>query len=185
MNSLLLESALILVCPEVEYAVAPQRERYDRAAKDGIPAHVTAIYPFTPPTLLTADDHGRLKGIADQTETFSVHLNRTGWFGDSVVYLLPDDPAPIALLTHRIFSAFPDFPPYGGKFSDLTPHLTIGHDQSAPALKAAEKSVIQRLPLIQVVDHLELWAGQAVEGRTEPTPWRHIRDYTFGLPARP
>jgi hypothetical protein len=27
------------------------------------------------------------------------------------------------------------------------------------------------------IRHLELWAGPAPEGRTEPEPWRRTRDY--------
>ncbi len=178
-----MESALLLVCPGAEYAVATERARFDRAAQDGVPAHITVIYPFKLLELLTAGDHRRLEELAAKCGTFSVRVSRSGWFGDSVVYLAPDDPAPIALLTRQVWSAFPDFPPYAGKFADSVPHLTVGHDHSARELKAAEHSVSQRLPFTQQVDHLELWAGPAVEGRTQPAPWRHIRDYQLDGPA--
>ena len=35
---------------ETEQAVGPFRARYDRAAAWGVPAHVTVLYPFLPPS---------------------------------------------------------------------------------------------------------------------------------------
>jgi len=40
-----------------EYAVST---RFDRAAGDGVPAHITVIYPFKSLELMTTDDHRRL-----------------------------------------------------------------------------------------------------------------------------
>jgi hypothetical protein len=175
-----IESALLLICHEADHAVAAERARFDRAAQDGIPAHFTVLYPFKPVDLMTAQDHRRLEQLAAASQVLSVRLSRSEWFGDSVLYLAPDDSAPIAALTRRIWSAFPDYPPYAGRFLDPVPHLTIGHDQPIHELKAAEHSVRQRLPLTQRLDHIELWAGPAVEGRTEPAPWHHVRDYQLG-----
>jgi hypothetical protein len=31
-------------------------------------------------------------------------------------------------LTRAVWSAFPDFPPYGGAFTEIVQHLTIGTD---------------------------------------------------------
>lgn len=138
---------------------------------------MSVIYPFKPLELLTADDHHRLVELAATCTRFSVRVSRSGWFGDSVVYLAPDDPGPLALLTRDVFAAFPDFPPYAGQFGEVVPHLTVGHDHSVLDLEAAEHTVAPRLPFTQPIDHMELWAGPAVEGRTQPAPWRHVRDY--------
>ncbi len=68
------ESALLLICPEAEQAVAAERARFDRAAQDGIPAHFTVIYPFKLLDLVTGDDHRRLEGLAANCETFSIRV---------------------------------------------------------------------------------------------------------------
>ncbi len=43
------ETALVVPIPEAEEAVAPFRTTLDRAAGLGVPAHVTALYPFPRP----------------------------------------------------------------------------------------------------------------------------------------
>ena len=176
-------TALLLVCPVLEPAVADERARLDRAAQDGVPAHLTVIYPFKLLERVTEDDHHRLEALAAGCAPFSVVVGRSGWFGDEVVYLAPDDPEPVALLIRRVWSAFPDFPPYGGSFADPVPHVTVGHAHPLAELQAAERSIVARLPLTQRLDHLELWAGPDPEGRTEPEPWRRIRDYPLDRPA--
>jgi len=175
-----IETALLLVCPDAEFAVSTHRARLDRAAGDGVPAHITVIYPFKSLELMTTADQRCLDEVAAMFNTISMRASRTGWFGDSVLYLAPDDPTPIALLTRHVWTAFPDFPPYGGKFAEAVPHLTIGHDHSLDELKAAERSVNLRLPVIQELDHLELWTGPRVEGRTHRSSWGHVRDYQLG-----
>ena len=47
-------SALIVAVAEAEPAVADHRERLDRAATWGVPAHITVLYPFLPPADLEA-----------------------------------------------------------------------------------------------------------------------------------
>ena len=171
------ESALLVVCLQVERHVGVERSRLDTAASDGIPAHLTVIYPFMPEEQMTPDDHHRLKRVAESQSDFVVRFSRTAWFGQDVLYLTPDDPEPLSLLTREVCNAFPHHPPYGGRYTELFPHLTIGHKRPLAELEAAERSVSQRLPLAEQVDHLELWAGPAVEGRTEHAPWRRVRDY--------
>lgn len=180
MESELTESALLLVCPAAQNAATSERARLDQAAKDGIPAHLTVLYPFKPVESFTAFDHRRLEEIAAAGPSFSVRFGRSGWFGDRVLYLAPEDPAPITHLTRRVWASYPDYPPYAGQFADVVPHLTVGHDHPADELERADVAVTRRLPITQWIDHLELWAGPTVEGRSSPTAWRHVRDYRLG-----
>jgi hypothetical protein len=43
------ETALLLPVPAAEPAVSRHRARLDEAARDGVPAHITVLYPFMPP----------------------------------------------------------------------------------------------------------------------------------------
>jgi hypothetical protein len=43
------ESAVLVLLPEAEIAVASHRAELDAAAGLGVPAHVTVLYPFVPP----------------------------------------------------------------------------------------------------------------------------------------
>jgi hypothetical protein len=43
-------SAAVLLVPEAEPVVGVTRARYDRSGRWGVPAHVTVLFPFVPPT---------------------------------------------------------------------------------------------------------------------------------------
>ena len=43
------ETALLVPVPAAEPAVGQHRARLDEAARDGVPAHITVLYPFLPP----------------------------------------------------------------------------------------------------------------------------------------
>jgi Domain of unknown function (DUF5753) len=64
-----------------------------------------------------------------------------------VLWLARRDPGPFRALTSRVCPAFPAFPPYGGQFDDVIPHLTIGHGHRLTDLRAAGQSVQPHLPI--------------------------------------
>ena len=43
------ETALLVPVPAAEPSVGKHRARLDEAARDGVPAHITVLYPFLPP----------------------------------------------------------------------------------------------------------------------------------------
>jgi len=47
-------SAVLVPVPEAERVVSHHRARLDAAAAAGVPAHVTVLYPFVPPSAITA-----------------------------------------------------------------------------------------------------------------------------------
>lgn len=47
------ESAVLVPVPEAERVVSPHRASLDGAAALGVPAHVTVLYPFVPPSAIT------------------------------------------------------------------------------------------------------------------------------------
>jgi 2'-5' RNA ligase len=126
------ESALLVVVPEAELAVGRHRARLDRSARDGVPAHLTVLYPFLRPASIDAPVLASLRGLFAGFPPFAVTLDRVGWFGTEVVWLGPRDERPFQALTSGAFAAFPDCPPYGGRHADVVPHLTIG-DRADPA----------------------------------------------------
>ena len=48
------ETALLLPVPAAESSVGQHRARLDQAARDGVPAHITVLYPFLPPAGIDA-----------------------------------------------------------------------------------------------------------------------------------
>jgi hypothetical protein len=43
------------------------------------------------------------------------------------LYLAPDPDRSFAALTDAVWRAFPDYPPFEGKFDTVVPHVTVAH----------------------------------------------------------
>jgi 2'-5' RNA ligase len=118
------ESALVILVPEAEALVSPFRDRYDPAAAAGLAAHITLLYPFCPPRDIAESHLHTLQTCFAGFAQFQFSLRKTARF-PGVLYLAPDQDQPFQKLTAAIWQRFPDFPPYGGKYPDTVPHLTV------------------------------------------------------------
>ena len=109
------ETALICRVPEAERYIAHYRQRFDPSARRNVPAHVTILYPFMAPPLVDAGVLATLAGIARSVPCFNYRLAKTERF-PVALYLAPEPGEPFSALTDGIFRAFPDYPPFEGKF---------------------------------------------------------------------
>jgi hypothetical protein len=175
------ETALLLPVPAAEPAVGRHRARLDEAARDGVPAHITVLYPFLPPAEISERLLARLRDLFAGFGAFEFTLDRVGWFGENVVWLGPFDPAPFSALTTLAFTAFPSCPPYGGQHAEVIPHLTIGHLGGWQALHAAAESVSPCLPVEAAAAEVTLMAGPRPGAPgTPPGLWRTIAAFPLG-----
>ncbi|MFF7457710.1 2'-5' RNA ligase family protein [Kitasatospora sp. NPDC008115] len=122
------ESALILPVPEAEAVVGPWRERYDPSARLGVPAHVTVLYPFLPADRLDAEVLGEIGEILAAQRAFDLVLTHCGEF-PGVHYLASaaEGAARVNALTAAVAARWPEHPPYGGRFEEVVPHLTVAY----------------------------------------------------------
>jgi len=120
------ETALICRVPEAERYIARYRDRYDPSARRNVPAHVTVLYPFMAPAQIDAPVLEKLRAIARAVPGFEYRMARTQRF-PVALYLDPEPAAPYAALTEGVFRAFPDYPPFEGKFETVVPHVTVAH----------------------------------------------------------
>ena len=126
MASALPETALICRVPEAERYIARYRERYDPSARRNVPAHVTVLYPFLPPSEVDHAVREQLADIARAVRCFEYRLAETRRFPVSL-YLAPQPDDSFAALTDAVHRAFPDYPPFAGKFATVVPHVTVAH----------------------------------------------------------
>jgi 2'-5' RNA ligase len=167
------QSALVVLAPAAEPAVGEHRARLDASARDGVPAHLTVLYPFLPPALIDDAALASLAALFAAVPAFTFTLDRVGWFGEDVVWLGPRDEAPFRALTRLACAAFPSCPPYGGQYADTVPHLTVGHLGDQAALRAAAEAVRPSLPIEAEATHVTLLAGPSPETPgTPPGLWR-------------
>lgn len=175
-----LESALIVEVPAAESVVGSYRAELDANASLGIPAHITILTPFLPPDRLGAAERGRLLRVFAAVAPFDFRLDRTDWFGTTVLWLAPQDPGPFADLTERVFAAFPGHPPFGGQFDEVRPHLTIGHQRPIEELRRAEQEIVPKLPVTA--------RASAVTLKAESSPggcWETVASFRLGGPVPP
>ncbi len=118
------ESALIVRVPEAEAHVDHWRARYDPSHAQGVPAHITLLYPFLAPEQLTPARLEPVAALAARTRPFAFQLARGGRF-PGVFYLSPDPSEPFVELTRELQRSYPEHPPYGGAFGTIVPHLTV------------------------------------------------------------
>lgn len=154
-------SALIIEVPEADRVVGQWRQQLDQLAPVGVPAHVTCLFPFPMPHALTTRDVDRIAAAAARTRCFEYRFSHCAWFGESVLWLAPDDPQPFRQLTESLTSAFPQLRPYEGRFDRVIPHLTVGHKCPPERLRCAQQSIEPRLPVTGVATALSLFVPRA------------------------
>ena len=121
------ETALICRVPEAERYIAHYRQRFDPSARRNVPAHVTILYPFMAPELVDAGVLATLAGHRGRRcpASTTAWRKRVGFRLRSI--WRPDPDASFAALIAGVFRAFPDFPPFEGKFDTVVPHVTVAH----------------------------------------------------------
>jgi 2'-5' RNA ligase len=159
-----LRTALLVEFPAAEPVVGRHRTSLDPSAALGVPAHVTVLFPFVPVSRLGTAELDQLRGMFAAVPAFEVRLDHTQWFGTSVLWVGPQDPGPFRNLTARVFAAFPDYPPYGGRFENVVPHLTIGENGPLEEMRAAAEQVAGRLPVADRVTAVTLMAESSRGG---------------------
>ena len=157
------QSALGVTVPEAEPWVKDLRERYDPTAAVGVPAHITVLFPFISPDLLTDSDLTRTVGTLRCFRPFEFRLEQVGRFPESL-YLVPEPDEPFISLTEAIVREFPEYPPYGGKFTEIIPHLTVAN-RSAALSGIAETELLRIMkdlgPIHAVCNVVELYENSS------------------------
>jgi 2'-5' RNA ligase len=129
--------ALLVPFPELYELVDPWLERTCATKPShGISAHVTLLYP-------APDDEDGIARVVGGFDAFDVEFREFGRFAD-VLYLAPDPAPTFVEITRALVQRFPQWPPYGGAYEEVVPHLTVAQTTS---LDEAEAVLRPRLPL--------------------------------------
>lgn len=151
------------------------RRRLDPAQVRGIPAHVTVLFPFVHPTDLSTDILNVLKKYFSGVSAFNVTFDSMAWFDDRVVYLQPKPIRQFRMMTKQLRRVFPLCLPYGGKYAEPIPHLTLGDGAPLESLLEAERAVCGNLPIETQVK--EAWL---MKGGMGPRSWSLRQSFPFG-----
>ncbi|MFG2296047.1 2'-5' RNA ligase family protein [Streptomyces sp. NPDC048603] len=156
------QTGLVIGVPEAEPAVRGWRERLDPAARAGVPAHVTVLYPFLDESRI---DEGLCTALAEvfaRHAEFDLRFARCGRF-PGVLYLAPEPDGPLRRLTEAVVARWPEAPPYAGKFTEVVPHLTVVQGEEDEVLDEIEAAVGGRLPFTCRVSSVDLMVYDGVK----------------------
>jgi len=146
-----LESTLAILVPEAEGLVRSFRDRYDPAAKAGMPAHITLLYPFKSPNEIDRLVLDTLCDCFSRFQPFKFSLMTINQFPGEVLYLVPEPEEPFRELTLGIWRCYPETPPYRGRYSTVVPHLTVadhmGEQRLGEVAREFEQAAQGRLPI--------------------------------------
>ena len=130
----------------------------------GVPAHITLIFPFVPTAQLNQPTVTSLTQILRDTAPFEFELGAAARF-PTTLYLAPEPSAAFVRLTEAIVRRFPEYPPYGGAFDNIVPHLTVAHGNDA-VMDEAEADLQSSLPIKSIArEALLLEEVEADHGR--------------------
>ena len=158
-------SVLVVPVAALDEVVRERTTFYDASFLSADPnfahAHITLLGPWTDRP--SAQDLGCVARIAAAVGLFSVKLAEVNEFPDGVIYLRPEPDSQLRELTSRLVAAFPQYPPYGGQYPDVVPHLTLDRRSAMVTPASVSASVSHLLPLTISVDRIDLqwWANHA------------------------
>jgi 2'-5' RNA ligase len=133
-------TGVVVTVPAAADVVERVGAAYAPAAAVGVPPHVTVLYPWLDLDDVTDDDLAALGDLCAAVPAFDVSFERFGRF-PGVLWLAPDPVSPFIGLTDAVVERWPQTPPYGGAYDDVTPHLTV-MDLDAAGLDASDESAI-------------------------------------------
>ena len=133
---------------------ALRRDHVDNA-RLGVPAHVTVLFPFVPPSTIDDGTLDRARAAIAGTPAFDVEFRDVTSFDavptkEGVVWLPPEPAVPFIEMTEAVAAAFPGYQPYEGIHDTVIPHLTLANvDVDIEELTAAARP---ELPFRRRVD---------------------------------
>jgi 2'-5' RNA ligase len=152
-------TAIIIPVPQAASVTQVWRQRYTGDGPEGMPPHITLLYPFVDASEVVAEDVGK---VLARFEPVEFTLASTARFAGTrqVLYLKPTPDAVFQAMTNALVAAFPQYPPYEGAFGEVVPHLTVAEGVAEGLLARIENQVRRALPIRAQVSQAWLMAYQ-------------------------
>ena len=141
--------------PAAEPALAAARRVEPALVRPGLPAHVTALYPFLPDGELTGEVATVVRELAAAVPPAEVRL--TGFLTTSGFAAIPVPS--LQPVTDAVCARWPEVPPYGGRFGARPPaQVTIAMGGEDETLERVAREVRPLLPMTGRAEALQLVA---------------------------
>jgi 2'-5' RNA ligase len=171
-----METAIVIAVAESDPIVERWIREHTTAGADGMPPHITLLYPFVDSSQYAAKLGAHVEDVLRGAEVMPIRfaLARTAYFhGDpGTLYLAPEPAALFTALTDALAREFPAHPPYGGIHQEVIPHLTVAQSKDLDLLSRIEDDVSEHLPVEAFVTEAQLM-------ERAPQGWRVRREFSF------
>lgn len=167
---------LIVPVLEAEARIQPSPDELVPIWSDGMPAHVTLLFPFWRMDQLDAAGLADLTALFARTPSIRATFSAVGQFPE-FVYLAPEPREWFVRLTEALSGRF-GLLPYDGAYASIVPHLTVAR-HADPAVQARIAAMLARyLPFESAVR--EVWLmEETADGR-----WDRAATFALGTPGR-
>lgn len=156
-----LRAALVLLLSEPR--LEELRARFDpEGTAKGLPLHITLLFPF-------GTGESGLGELFARWRPLRFSLTRVETF-PGVAWLAPEPDEELRARILELYARYPQYPPYGGEFSEPVPHATVGKGDVGEAVRAEAE------PLLPV--EFEVGAATLLE-EVAPDRWRAGRSFPF------
>ncbi len=165
---------MIIPVPQLEDFVCSWRDTVDCVSPEGVPAHISVLYPFLEPDR-TGPARDEVAEFFANTRAFNFELTDIGWFEERVVFVRPVPEDPFLDLIGRLMTRWTQCLPYGGKHRDLVPHLTLGIDGDKAQMTRLADAAKELLPV--QCRATEAWL---MIGSSHPPSWEVADKFSLG-----
>jgi 2'-5' RNA ligase len=170
-----MDSSIDILLHELDDLIGPWW-RQTPASADGMPPHITLLWPWKPLTAICEEDFAIVETIAAATPAARVELTEINSF-PGVLWLRPEPADSLLALMRNLWAAFPDYPPFGGTLAnEPVAHVTVAKAPDGD-LDALAQEILQHIgPHLP----LEVWIREvtvSVEGASPDGRWAPVRRF--------
>jgi 2'-5' RNA ligase len=131
------------------------RRRHVAGASQGLPAHVTLLYPFAEPDAIDGDVQDRIGAVVGRHHALTLRLGGLGRWPDAL-YATVEPAGPVRALQAELAAAFPSLPLYGDPPLRFEPHATAVEGPGVQDPAVAADPAWAELPVDEQVAEVEL-----------------------------
>ncbi|WP_410586908.1 2'-5' RNA ligase family protein [Amycolatopsis sp. lyj-23] len=148
-------TALLILLPAAEPVLTAARRVDPALVRPGLPAHVTALYPFLPDSSLTEEVLAEVRSLAAGFSAPEVRLTELLVTPGFVALATPG----LQAVADAVCARWPEVLPYGGRFGPRpVAHLTVAMGGAEETLQRVAQEVRPLLPLTDRATALQLVA---------------------------
>jgi hypothetical protein len=140
------QTGLVVPVPAVEALLASVGARYPGTVRDGVPAHVSLLYPFVAAAELDERVSCAVGELFAEQAPMRVEFAEC-YRQDGFVALRPDPIEGLKELVCMARCRWPDVVPYEGVYGDVDPHLTVAMRCSEETAVTIKQEVTAQLPI--------------------------------------